>query len=298
MNTMDNEPLSGSDRIAGAVLRRIREESIEPRPRWHFLMREGVIWALGAVSIVVGALAVAGILFELRFAAWDLYLATHESFFDFVFDALPFVWLVLFGLFGTAVCLSVRHTRRGYRYPPAILIGGSFVASCVVGSAIFLVGAGRFVDESLGRLVPLHQPLFERERMLWSSTEKGRISGVVIDAPREGYMGIEGPDRVLYRVDMSGFEPIERTYVRAGDHVRVIGVPTSTPEAMFGCAVFIRPDDVLMRAARIPESAPEFIEEISMLERKILFARTTPCKDVRPFTRLLPKQPNSGSSNE
>lgn len=290
---MHNEPLKGSDRIAGAVLKRIKDECISPRPRWHFLMRESVIWSLGIISIAVGSVSVAGILFELRFASWDLYLATHESFLHFVLDSLPFVWVGLFTLFGIAVYQSIRYTKRGYRYSPAILIVGSFAASCAVGAIILTVGAGRYIDEQIGRFMPLHQPLFERERMLWSSTERGRVSGVVTEIPfGNAVMRVEGPNEIRYRIDMDGFEPTERAAIRVGDHVRILGVPTSTPDAMSGCAIFIRPDDVLVRVHTFKDLPPALIEELSTIEKKILFARTTGCKDVRPFTRILPKQSN------
>jgi hypothetical protein len=267
-------------RTKDAVLAQITKDHITPRPRWHFLAEEGAIWALGVLSVVIGAFAVAAILFELRYAAWDLYLATHESFIDFILDALPFVWIALFGLFGVAVYQSIRHTKRGYRYSLGQLLAASLASSVVAGVCIFVVGGGRFIDEGIGHYMPLHTSLFERERHAWDAADIGRLAGVVEE--------VHGQKRIFllrtmgheyYSVDVSGFDDAE-TIVAEGDHVRILGIPSSTPRWLFGCAIFVKSDDVLFsRALNTP---------LSVAEKKTFFARTTHCREVRPYARLAP----------
>ncbi len=274
-----------------SVLSRIVREGIAPRPRWHFLLREGCVWTVGALSVAVGSLAVAGIWFELNHAWWDFYEATHDTFLTFALDALPFVWVVGSGLFALLAYASIRYTKRGYRYPLQTLLIGSLALSGVGGTLLYAVGMGEFVDEEVGAFVPMHRSLLERERTLWMHPEEGRIAGIVKEIPSaEGRMWLQGVDDVGYRIDLTDFAPLERERLRIGDHVRVIGIPTTTIGMLHGCVLLMRGDDILRRAHRPVGMPPVPLPVPRNTERNVFFARSTECKGVAPYVRLAPLQ--------
>ncbi len=274
--------------IAADIFARIEKEGICPRPKWHFLMRESVVWSLGIASIVVGALALCGTLFEFRNAWWDVYEATHESFFMFVWDMLPLVWVAVFGLFLFSAYSFLRATRRGYRYSFTLVVVVSLVSTGVLGVAFHVVGAGRFVDERVGAFMPFHHSLMVREREVWMLPAEGRIAGVVREIPfAEDIFWIEGVDGKPYRVLMNLPEK-DRMRIRVGEAVRVVGMPTSTHGVLAGCIMFIKDDDILREIHMRPRDGQERGLSTVKPERKIFFARSTECKEVRSYARMAP----------
>ena len=277
------------DETVRSIFERIERESISPRPRWHFLFREGVVISLGVFAVTVGSLAVAAILFEMRNAWWGFYDATHESFLGFFVDALPYVWLVGFALFAAVAYLSVRYTKRGYRYPLHIILGSSVALSGVCGVIFYSTGFGAFIDEDMGSFVPLGHSLLDRESALWRMPQNGRIAGIVREIPyAEPVVWLESIDRVPYKIDVTDFSLSDRAVLRIGDVVRVVGVPTTTPGVLHGCLFLMRSDDVLRHVHSMMRRGETDAGEAHTRERNILSARSTLCKGVRSFARLVP----------
>ncbi len=270
------------------VLSKIATESIAPTPRWHFVLRKGVVCGVGVVSMGVGVLAVVAIIFEMRNAWWEHYEATHESLLTFTVEALPVVWLVSLIVFSGLLYASVRHMRRGYRYAVHTLVLASIGISGVGGVAVYALGGGRFADEAVGSFMPFHQPLIERERTRWMDPDDGRLTGIVREVPfTESVLWLEGADGVTYQVGTGGFTPTERQTVRVGDFVRVIGIPTTAPNILEGCIVFIQNGDIL---ERLHERGVIGKSVDGERERKPLFARSTECRGIRPYARLQPNE--------
>lgn len=285
---MNEKELGDAQVIARSVLERIERECIAPRPRWHFLVQESVIISLGICSVLVGSLAVAGMLFEMRNTWWNFYTATHATFFDFVLDSLPYAWGIALLLFACTAYLSVRHTKRGYRYPVHIIVGSSVLVSGVAGVCIYVAGIGSFVDEKVGHFVPFHVSLVDHEKKMWHALEKGRMAGVVREISTvEPVVWIENIEGIPVRIDMVGFAPEERALMRIGEIVRIMGVPTTTQGALHGCAFFMLPNDVLHRAHISTQTLlrtgamQEYADE-----RNIVLSRSNECKGVESFARL------------
>ena len=139
---------------ASSILSRIEKESIVPTPRWHFLLKEGAVWSFGFAAIVFGSLSVAAIIFTGRYSDWEYYEATHATLFTFILDMMPYTWIASLTLFGVVAYLSMRHTKRGYRYSLPMMLAGSVGISTVLGAGLYAVGTGPFIDEQLGRVIP------------------------------------------------------------------------------------------------------------------------------------------------
>lgn len=272
---------------ANAVLARIEREGIVPLSRWRFMAREGVVWSLGVVSVCVGGLAFVGILFELDETWWEMYEATHESFIDFLLDALPLIWLVVFFLFLSCAYYLLRVTRRGYRYSLSAALACSLLCSVSLGGALYISGSGRFVDEQIGAYVPFHNPLIWREQALWMMPEEGRVAGIVRDVSfEEDDFWIEGVDGVTYtiKIDLSG---LDRAHLRPGESVRVAGFPATTHGFLEGCVILMRHNDILRFLSPVP--ALGFVEsgEDMAPEGRILLARSAECQRMDSYGRLI-----------
>lgn len=178
-STMANHEESMRDRI----LTTIAADGVEPKPRWHFLLREGVVWAVAAGAFVLGSIA----------SALSLYIADASRFMehtiefsslDLVFEAVPLLWiaLALGALFYTVH--AVRETRRGYRAPTAWLVLVALIASVGAGSVLYAQGLGAALDRYLLEAVPFYPRVSGFRPMHWMRPPEGIIVGTVEDIDR------------------------------------------------------------------------------------------------------------------
>lgn len=256
--TNDNETRKEND-IALSVLSRIEHEHVVPTPRSHFLLREGVVWSIGALGVVFGALAVAGIMFTGEFSDWEYYEATHDTFFTFLIAIMPYTWIAALIVFAVLAYESVRHTKRGYRYPLPVLILFSVGASVVLGTSAFLMGAGPTIDMQAAKFVPFHHSLIERKLALWNQPERGIISGTVTEiAPLRDSFTLLAPDNTAHTIYMDTLDEDMRNDVVVGDMMRVFA-PLATREEEF--ALDAESESVSMSAETTADAALMASEE-------------------------------------
>jgi len=130
--------------LAERVLTRIHTEKVVPRARWTFILANYIFWILGGVAVFLGALAFAAATFEAANAGWRSASAAEPARpLRFLFEVAPYLWALALLLFTLLEYVTIRHTRRGYRYPLGILALGAIVASLALGSVLYALGFGR-----------------------------------------------------------------------------------------------------------------------------------------------------------
>jgi len=131
------------------VLETIEKEKISPITKRHFLMRECSIWGVALVSLVVGSLAFAVVLYMIINNDWDVYENINDSLIEFIILSLPYFWLLLVSLFIITVEYYLKHTKKGYRYQIHTIIFVSVAGSVVLGTLFYNIGLGRAIDTVL-----------------------------------------------------------------------------------------------------------------------------------------------------
>ena len=98
------------------VVEEIERRRLAPRPAVYFLARRSVFWTLAALSVALGAVSVAVIIYRVN----DVFSTGGRGFdempFDDIAEVLPGVWVASFVLFIASAVLAVSRTRRGYRH--------------------------------------------------------------------------------------------------------------------------------------------------------------------------------------
>lgn len=270
------------------ILSRIEEEGITPRPKWQFLARNWTVWILGGLSMAIGAAAVAVAIFEMRHADWEIYEATHPSLLSFIMEMLPYLWFVVLAIFAVSAYLLVRHTKYGYRYSYPVLIIGPVCTSIACGIFLYSLGLDETIESYVESTLPFHTSSYERERSLWSAPETGYVAGMVsgLVTERKTFM-MQAIDGNEYMVDAGGFFSRDLETLELGDLVRVVGLPTTTPNVIDGCILLLRNNDRVVRANTTVKSeaiSPHTAREKD--ERKIMIARSMGCRTIPPFLRL------------
>jgi hypothetical protein len=206
------------------LLEKIKEEKIAPKPRWTFLLKESVIWGAGSLSLLVGGLVTAVVIYFFRDNSLNVYQRMDGSFLKFIFFTLPYFWLIFLALFIFVLYYNLKHTGRGYRYSVAAVAIISILLSLVLGVIFFQLGAGRLIDDLLGERSPLYPQVFNQPIVFWNTPEEGRLTGLVISRISDSEFILWDIDRQEWRVVSEAGHYFLSGAVEANRPIRIIGV--------------------------------------------------------------------------
>jgi hypothetical protein len=279
-NSHDKKP----DQLSKRVLGRITDEHLSPRPRWEFLLKNYGFWGLGALAVCFGALAVSAILFELQNIDWSFFGATSPGIISFFFETAPFVWIFVLAVFTFFGYLYIRKTTHGYRYSPTVITLGAILLSLVLGSALYAMGFGGPIEESLGDHPPFYRPILVEEHAWWIAPNKGLLAGNVEQvAPGATSFVLRDFSGKEWTINTNDLSNRDLATVARGGTVRVVGVPiTATTTVFHACFVF----------PWVPQGMPPQgpgplpLALVASTSGKGDTDRSVACKDIQPYRQL------------
>ncbi|MDD3896799.1 MAG: hypothetical protein PHU04_03085 [Candidatus Peribacteraceae bacterium] len=207
--------------IAGRVRSLIQKRGIRPKPEWVFLLKESALWFLFSLSIGLGGMTAALMIFLLSEEEVDIYLRAVQNPKMLLILSIPFLWLAVLAAFSWGAASSLQRTKRGYRWHAMTLIGISIAGSALVGGVLHSTGWSDALDAFLGRGLPYYEDIRGVRERAWSHPEEGMLAGNVLR-----YIG---PQTFLL-LDLEGnVWEVNGSYVFAmplpqGMPVRVLGV--------------------------------------------------------------------------
>lgn len=228
--------------LSKAILERIEKEGLTPLPRWQFLCFEYGIWTLWGLSVLFGAIVFSVLIFFFLHAGFSyaMHEATHENVFSFLYEVLPLLWIVAFGLMALLAHYNLRHTKTGYRHTVLRVLLSSLVFSFIGGVVFHAVGMGLVVDNFLAKKMPIFPNLEQVEARLWQRPEQGRIFGAYEgEGPQESIVLFADSEGMRWQLNTSELNVLDMENLYGGTRVHVIGIPSTTTDAYFhGCAIF------------------------------------------------------------
>ncbi len=169
-----------NDLLSKKVIEEIDSRKIEPIPKWHFVLRRSVFWSLAVISVILGAIAVAVTIFIFFDHDWSVFGLLDQTLFEDILLAIPYLWLLFFGLFIAVSNYSFRQTKTGYKYNMIR------VASIILGLSIFLgvalntLDAGDYINHFLLNKVPAYDRLVYTREDVWTRADRGLLAGEVM----------------------------------------------------------------------------------------------------------------------
>lgn len=260
------------------IKNKIDQEKLSPKSKYSFVLREWVVWMFGILSVIIGGLIVSAALFHLRNTHWGIYNVTHDNFFDFLLEFLPFVWIILFSLFVFLTYKFLRTTRRGYKYNFISIIGGTFVLTIVFGIISFNFGAGFVIESKFGPRIPFYKDIEMKEKNLWDNFEKGLFLGMIVKKENDYYLATNKGDFKIYTDDLP--KHLQNFFDLDNDEdeiVRIVGNLMEENE-IYPCMIF--PFEILEK---------EFFGGKELVIRSEINPselRINNCKGVRPYKKL------------
>jgi len=204
---------------------KIKEEKIAPKPRWHFLLKDYVVWASGALALLIGAAAISVMVYLLKYNGWEVREEMHKSVLEFFLLTLPYFWIIFLGIFVFILYYNLKHTKKGYRYPVWFIAISGVLASIILGGIFFLFGLGQRIDNVLGQNAPLYEIVINRQLAFWFNPEDGRLAGVIASDITDGYFYIIDPTGEVWQIlaPQSAGDPRFSDFFQAGEPVNLIG---------------------------------------------------------------------------
>lgn len=165
------------------VLEKIKEEKIEPHPRWQLLLKDYFIWSAFVVSVVIGAIAFCVILDIFTDNDWDVYRYAIENPMEKIFLSFPFFWIIALVLFLGLAYYNYKNTKGGYKYETYYIVGLSIVGSVILGAIFhYYFGMGEKMEALVAENLPFYKRIYSRcnNREIWLQPEKGLLGGEII----------------------------------------------------------------------------------------------------------------------
>jgi hypothetical protein len=260
-----NKPLKDS------LFERIESEKVCPHSRLFFQSREFLVWSSWLLSVVVGAFAIAVTMFVVVHGQYAFYEATHENFFTFIMEALPYLWIVTFALMVYVAVYNIRHTKRGYKYPLWMIMASSVVLSFAGGSVLQLLGFGYEIDEQLGKYAGFYTSQGKFEQRLWQDPDDGRLVG------KQTYSTLSPTTTVIFNdvngqswtMNISELSQPDIETLASQKVVRLLGKPINEDMRLFHvCGVFPWVKERDLSAEEMHNQRQNFLERITRYVRR------------------------------
>lgn len=272
------------------VLSRLEGEKVSPTAKLWFVLVNYSAWVLWLLATFVGAVAVAVTLFVVSYQHYSLYELTHDNFFTFIKDVLPFLWFLILTVMIIFAVYNIRNTRRGYRYPLWQVLGSSLILSFAGGAVLHMIGVGFNFDKWLGGTISSYNSQQKIEERIWQSPKEGRLIGKFIKYEEYFpynpiFLDIQGTE---WRINTTDLYEEERRNLKMGESVRMIGqVLEVDPPSFHACGVFSRLYEFNHTGNELKKHRDSIKESmIHFYDNEDTVIDSSPCADIAPVQRL------------
>ncbi len=176
-----------TEQIRERVFKTIEEKNMQPKPYWHFLVREWVVYVVAGSALVLGSVAT-GLSLYICGASRFMVHAIELSSLDMVFEIVPFLWLALLVValgYGT---YAVRMIKHGYRFHKTWTVGIALGVSIFVGAILYEAGLGATIDNYLLHTVPMYQPATGFRPTHFMDKKGGVFAGEIVEMRERGFV--------------------------------------------------------------------------------------------------------------
>ncbi len=204
-------------------MEKIKREKVEKIPRWHFMLKSGLVWGSLGVAILLGAFAVSMIIFQVVNVDIDLLPPGFGGPKIFmILKMIPYFWMAIAGLLFMFVYFDFKQTRKGYRYGAAKVVGASVLISIFLGIGFHTVRAPENAEIFFHEIGPYRHLNFDREKFL-VEPETGRLGGMILEINGRDKFILEDFEKGIWNVDISMARIPKREIIFVGGKVRMIG---------------------------------------------------------------------------
>ncbi len=205
------------------VLQKIKEEKLTPKPKWQFLLKNSLIWTLGVLSLILGAISTSLIFYMLTGEESGFGPGSPRDL-ESLFVIVPFFWIICLAFFAVSVFYYIKHTKKGYKYSPKLIVLGTLIISLFLGSTLSSLGVDKLVDDVLGARAPMYDRVINPRIDYWSNPNSGRLTGMVISQEDKNIYKLIDKNSETWIAETK--EEDDAKKIKVGRPVRLLGKKT------------------------------------------------------------------------
>lgn len=215
-------------KLSNTILKEIKEKDIKPIPKWQFALLHIGMWVLFGFALLFGSLATGIILFHVATTDWEVVPRIAGGLHSFLY-VLPYIWILVVGLMIFLATKVYKHTTKGYRVKPSIIVAIAIIASLALGSVLFATRFAQGMDRVLREKVQPYRAYQELREKVWQVPERGLLPGKIVKMDDDSLWIIDDYSGKKWEVDVSdAVMPPRAPQPRLYDHVVVVGEKTDT----------------------------------------------------------------------
>jgi len=210
--------------ISKNILKEIEKKHIKPIPKWQFVLLHIGLFVMFGFAILFGSLATSLVLFHITTIDWEIVPRLRGGLQSFIY-VLPYIWILVTGLMIFLATLVYKHTYKGYRLKPSIIILVSIIASLLIGSVLFATKSAEGMERAMRANIGPYAQYRELREKIWQAPERGILPGKIIKIQNNSIMLLDGFSGKRWTVDISEAK-IPKLTPKIGSRVIVIGEQT------------------------------------------------------------------------
>ncbi|MDD5551832.1 MAG: hypothetical protein PHI88_01580 [Candidatus Pacebacteria bacterium] len=211
------------EKISKKTLERIKKEKITPVPRWRFLLKNYVTWLFFGLSIIIGSISFAVLLFMILSNDWDIYKYFQKSFFEYLIGSLPYLWIIFLAVFLFLADYNLKNTKGGYRHKTYLVLILSIIISIILGSFLYSFGFGERINDVFADNFPYYRKTFYQRQEIWTNPEKGLLGGVIVKVKNESEFSLKDFKNKIWQIKARDTNFKGNVTIQEGGKVKIIG---------------------------------------------------------------------------
>jgi len=208
------------------LIEAIKEKQIMPIPKWRFILKDTAIWILFFMSVIFGALAFSIILFAIQQADFDLVSQMSGSWDKMIMGLVPLIWII-----GLVICiviaiLSIKNSKKGYRFSAIALVGYGTALSILIGTLFFISGGAHWLENIFAKNISPYESVEERKTRVWSNPGEGFLSGTIISV-RDSTFELTDLKGKAWEINFAHSDIVPAVSIEEGEKIKMTGLMTS-----------------------------------------------------------------------
>jgi hypothetical protein len=208
------------------LIEKIQTRQVRPLPRWRHVFKDTLSWVLFILCALVGSLAFSVILFVIQQVDFDLISHMGHSRFELLLGLVPFFWIIAMVVLLVLAILSIKNSKKGYKFTSLSLIGLSVAFSILLGTLFFISGGGNWLENAFAIQVQTYESVQERKLQVWSDPENGFLSGTIIN-PGDSTFELRDFKGTSWIISHKGADIVPAVTLEDGEKIKMMGKITS-----------------------------------------------------------------------
>jgi hypothetical protein len=205
-----------------SAMDKIMSGQVKQVPRWHFVMRNIVLWTLGIMCVLFGAITVSLVIFTFANSALAMRGVAYQTFWQHIIVFVPLLWIFGTALFIGLFKLSIQHTKRGYKYSLTSILFVSFLLSIITGVGFYFLGVSHIIDDILGTHFRVYHSVEKRQAKVFENPDKGVVIGRVIEVGENEFTLIT-PSGMEWKILHTQIPDFKKEFIVEGSRFIVVG---------------------------------------------------------------------------